>query len=249
MINDSRGTADAVGYVLAFALITATIGSAFGVGLVGLDDRQDAERVNNAERAMDVLANNIESIRRNGDPSRATEVSLAGGTLRIGEPVTVTVGQYDTGANAFTAENRTVVFRPIVYEANDKRIVYEAGALYRVGAGNVTLREPSFAATSDRTTVAVVRTRPRGDRTTISGDITVRVRAQRVFRSSPRSFEPGSNELRINVSSPRAGLWADYFRDEPGFVVEDESDGRVSARINSDQVYVQRIAIGVELEL
>jgi len=76
--SDERGVSDVVGYVLIFSLIVATVGVVTTVGFSTLEDRQDAERVNNVERAFDVFANNMENVYRDGAPSRG-DGDAAGG--------------------------------------------------------------------------------------------------------------------------------------------------------------------------
>ena len=97
---DERGVSDVVGFVLVFALVTATVGVVYTTGIQGLTGSRDVERVNNAERAFDVFANNVDDVIRRGAPSRATEVKLADADLHYGAPVTVNLTLTGSGKSA-----------------------------------------------------------------------------------------------------------------------------------------------------
>jgi len=62
-----------MGFVFAFALVTASVGVVYTTGIGGLEDARENEQVTNAVRAFDVLHDNIEDVTREDAPSRATE--------------------------------------------------------------------------------------------------------------------------------------------------------------------------------
>lgn len=74
-MND-RGVSDTLGFVFVFAIILSTVAVVTTIGMAGLQDTRDVERVNNAERAFDILGDNMEDIADRGAPSRATEVKV-----------------------------------------------------------------------------------------------------------------------------------------------------------------------------
>ena len=81
MIRNHRAVSEIIGFVLVFSLILGTITIVYVGGLSGLDDARNAERVNNAERAFDVMANNFQQMGRGDAPNRATEIKLADAQL------------------------------------------------------------------------------------------------------------------------------------------------------------------------
>jgi len=57
---DRRAVSDVVGYVLVFSLVSLTVGVVSVAGVGALQDARDVEQANNAERAFDVLGDNVE---------------------------------------------------------------------------------------------------------------------------------------------------------------------------------------------
>ncbi|MDZ7702032.1 MAG: hypothetical protein U5J98_08165 [Halobacteriales archaeon] len=96
----SRAQTETLGFVLVFALITASIGLVYATGFTGLDNAREFEQTNNAERAFEVFADNIEDIVEWNAPSRSTEIRLADATLTIAEPIEIHLNESGSGLNA-----------------------------------------------------------------------------------------------------------------------------------------------------
>ena len=205
---NERGVSDVVGYVLVFSLIVATVGVVTVTGFGTLEDRRTAEQINNAERALDVFANNVENLYRDGAPSRATEMRLSGGTLRYGEPVNITVADATD-----PAINNTVQMTPLVYSEGEAEIIYVGGAVLRSDRGStVMLRNPPFRIGSERSLIPLIQTTDFPGVTSVSVDGTVRITATAVGRTAvPEPALSEAEEIRLNVSSPRDEVWEGYF--------------------------------------
>jgi hypothetical protein len=182
MREDRRAVSNVLGFVLVFSLIVGSVGLVTVYGLGSLQDVRDYEQTNNAERAFDVLADNLDDVVHYRAPSRATEIKLSDASLRPGDPTTVTVEITNGGSPTPTY---SVAIDPIVYSANgaNTRIVYANGAVIRQEPGGaVMVREPAPVFTDqdgERVTVLpLVQTRLRSDG--IGGSATVLVRADRV---------------------------------------------------------------------
>ena len=67
-----RGVSEVLGYALVFSLVIVTVSIISVSGLSGYQNAQSFERQSNAEKAYDVMHNNIEDIYYKGAPSRAT---------------------------------------------------------------------------------------------------------------------------------------------------------------------------------
>jgi hypothetical protein len=218
--SDRRAVSDTLGFVLVFALIVTSVGVVYTVGFSGLQDARDFEQVNNAERAFEVFAENVEDLRRSGVPSRATEVKLSGATLRVGTPVGVNVtADYRTGQTDPDADFSTGVltFEPLVYDAEgDATLRYVNGAVVRSdGRSNaIMVREPNMLLDDDRFLVPVMLTRSEADGNA-GGETTAYVRtvhqATDVVAAQPdRTYD----EVRIEVFTPYPDVWAGYFEGE-----------------------------------
>ena len=251
--DDDRGVSDVVGYILVFSLITITIGTVFAVGITGVEDRREAERVANVERAFDVFDDNLRDIQRYGDPSRATEIRLAGGTLATsGETRFALANSTDPAV----AANATDDWRAdsLVYRDGETTIAYEAGALVRGdGDGSVLLSGPRFVAADGRTTIPIVGL-DSGSDDSVSGDGTVQVTVvvpERYRESDQRPSDssettvltPSSDDTYLHVETDHPEAWREYFARTSGFdPVDVDADGVAVAKLREDgEIYVHDI--------
>ncbi len=250
-MTDSRGVSDTLGFVFIFALVLSTVGLTFTFGYSGLQDTRDFERLNNAERAFDVMGDNFDDIVRRGAPSRATEVKVADAQLALEDTTTVNV----TVTNASgVKQNVEYDIQPVVYEAGDGRIVYSNGAVFREDPGGaVVIRHSEFVLRQERVLLPVVNTRGAGETVSIGGTTTVLVRAtspdgqRQSFGFDIARTEPQS-ELMVNVTSPRPAVWA---RELGRYDDADcDIDGTtVSCTVsNPERVYVQETLIDITFE-
>ncbi len=250
--SDSRAVSETLGYILVFSLIIGTITAATVFGFSGLNDRQAAEQVTNVERAFDVLADNFKDISRHEDPSRATEIRLAGGTIQLGKPVTVTVGEWNDSTSMFESQTSTTL-QPIVYASDGGIIVYEAGMIFRVdGNRSVSRTKTPFAQSESATIIPIAVTRPGDERAAISSDRTILVTGERRPNTIPlanRTVDISEgNELRVVIDSPRADGWQRQLIAEG--VAEDDIEydpaaGRVSVTLDSERATLAATPIDV----
>lgn len=211
MLQDRRGQTETIGFVLVFSLIVLTVGVVLTVGYGGLQDARDAEQVNNAERAFDVFANNIEDITRRGAPSRGTEIRLSDATLRSGDPTYLNItGVNADGSQRFSTGNYSL--DPVVYQAGDTRIRYAGSAISRIQTdGSILLEEPTFVLDSAHTIIPIVQLSV--EDTAVAGSQTVLVRADQRLRRVVIDDED-TDTLRMNVSTPAPDPWEGYLEEE-----------------------------------
>ena len=256
--SDERAVSETVGFVLVFALITTTIAVTFTVGLGGLEDAQVAERDANVERAFDVLHDNLRDVSREGVPSRATEIRIAGGELALAERTTIRI--IDAEGNATVVE-RT---RPIVYRGSgDTEIVYENGAVFRSsGDVAVPLNDPDLVINGDpgdRTVMySLVRTtgQPQavaGDRTTLVVGSTVSRELVEPDREPNENVTPENKNVTLEIDSPRADGWERHYErlaaadDEVNLDPDGDGDVTVDFELeDGDEFLIHRTTIDVE---
>lgn len=195
MTDAERAVSQVLGFVLVASLIFATLGVVYVAGLGGLEDARDAERVQNAERAFGVLADNIRDLQTEGAPSRATEVKLADAQISFDQQTTLTVNVTNTGASPVFSTD----LDPIVYSAGTgSKLVYENGALFRVDRDSAVLKQrPPGVFWADgsvsRATIPYVQTRQAGS-ASVGGDTTVLVRTDLISTEVPGSLtSPGAD--------------------------------------------------------
>ncbi|MFC6906299.1 DUF7289 family protein [Halalkalicoccus tibetensis] len=232
-----RGVSEALGFVLIFALVVTTLGVVYVTGMAGLTDARDAERVNNAERAFDVLADNVEAITHRDAPSRATEVKLADAGLRVESRDRIAVSVDGGEPIVSTGE--------VVYDSNmGTDIVYSNGAVLRESApGTVAVRDPRMSIDGDRamihlTDVSGVRSAP------VSGDRTVLVRTDH-RNTVTRTATDGSHTVTIEVETDRTDAWERTLRSLDDGSSCETSGTNVACTFETDRVYVTKDSLDV----
>lgn len=200
-----RGVSETVGFVLVFALITSTIAVTFTVGFGGLEDARLAERDNNVERAFDVLHDNLNDVSRDGVPSRATELRLGGGELRLEQGSTFRLN--GSGMANPVTETGSLVYRG----ADDTRIVYENGAVFRMeGDDGVMVEEPDLLVGD---TVVYSLYGLGGPPQTAGGDRTVLVVGERGTREAAVDDRAATANVTLAINSTRAVAWERYYEE------------------------------------
>jgi hypothetical protein len=206
-----RAVSETLGFVVIFSLVLLTTTVASVGGVQSLQDTRQFQQVENTERAFEILASNMAEIHDGGAPSRATEVTVAQGSLRFGDTTTLNV-TVDDGAST---SNRTYDVTPVVYEsASDHQLVYAGGAVFRTdGDGDddgVVVRDPPMKFHDDRVLASAVATTATNPGRSV-GSTTVLVRAESTGTNVSLSDRDGTyDDVWVNVTSERAHLWQDY---------------------------------------
>lgn len=248
-----RGVSEVLGFVLVFAIVTATIGVVFASGFTGLADVQHAEQLENMGRAFDVLDDNLADLHRRSAPSRATELKLAGGSVGTGDAVDLTVHVVNTSN---TSKNETFLMsaNPVIYDDGEgTEIVYSMGAVFRTDDGNtVMLSQPGWLNDSTRAVIPFIVTFPQDTSEQLGGHTKLLLVARRDSTSLKGPFTAsGGADVRVNVTvdSPRAEAWKRYFEDR-GFTAldADASDDVVKYQFLTDAVYVPKTSIELDIE-
>ena len=233
-----RAVSEVLSFVLVFTLIIASITLISVSGLGSLQDARNAEQLNNAERAFDILSDNIADMYQRGAPSRATEISLGEAQLRTADNVTMTVEVQEGGSYSRVGQWQ---IRPIEFEGEeDRKIVYEAGGVYRTNRdGDLRIRDPPLLVNDNHALITIVGVnRPQAQSL---GGSTVLVRANhRDTDIAYNDTDSNAEKIRINVTGPRSDLWERYLEEEKGFTCTGGDDWCVYDGGGSDinRVYV-----------
>lgn len=253
-MTDDRGVSEVIGFVLVFSLITMTIAIVFTAGLGGLQDAQQAEQVNNVERAFDVMGDNLAKVQSQQAPSRTTEVKLLDGSIGLQDETTITVRVIDketgeTKTDEETGEKieRTVTSRPIVYsDGGSRSIVYEGGAIFRTdGESSVMLREPRHIRDEERIVLPVVVTD--GSQTSLSGGGTVLIAGEGQSWNVD-DYSDATGTVQIEIESPRSDAWARYFDEIDGLTEAEIGENRIVYEVEDQHdLVIHRTKIGITL--
>ena len=218
-----RAVSEIISYVLVFALIVASVAVVTVSGLDTLRGTQNAEQIENAERAFDVLADNVADLHRRGAPNRATEINLGEAELSTGSNTTMTVEVDDSGSYETEVERD---IRPIVYSGEEDRdLVYEGGGVFRTSRdGDLQVQDPPFILDGDRVLIPVVGLNSPGGQTFGGSTVLVRTRLRETTIRYNDS-QGNVNGIRVTIeNSSQESLWSAYFEDN-GFTCGSVTDG------------------------
>jgi len=228
-------------------MMTITTATVFGFG--GLENRQAAEQVTNVERAFDVMADNFRDIRRYEDHSRATEIRLAGGTIGAGDPVTITVGQWN-GSEINASEQRDVSFRPLVFQSDGGEVAYESGVVFRgSGSGSAARSSLPFVVGDETALVPVTATSLSSSTTAVGGDRTALVVGERPGRTrlANQTVDADGETLAVRIDSPRAAGWERQLESE-GYNILESTDESVTAELGVETVRLPVTNINIRFD-
>ena len=249
--GSDRGVSETVSFVLVFALIVASVGTVYAVGVTELESTRDAERVENAQRAFDVLADNLNDLIE-GAPSRGTEVKLAAATLRSADDarLNLTVDPAGTASTSWEA-----ALSPLVYDVQaGGQVRLSNGAVLRDSArGTATVVRGPPLVVDDRVLITMIKQEHVGP-AAVGGDRTVRIR---MAASRPRRFydnESVAHSVSMNLTTPYTDAWARHYESVGFTCTEPEAPtanapGTVSCTVDDvDRVTVVWIRVTTAFE-
>ena len=250
LAESERAVSEILGFILVFSIVLSTIVLVYVGGLGGLENARDAEQMNNAERAFDVLGNNVEKMARGEARHRATEIKLSDSQLVLGDLRQAHVN--DSNGNT-VAEIRQ--HRPIKYHVTStSKVVYEHGAVIRVDDGSATMQsEPDFIIGENRMIIRHIEvSNLETGSQSVSGDTTVLVRAS-VTRSDMLYSGEDMDEVTVylNTSSTRANVWVTYMESKDASCdVSNPTDSEVAVECTFEDIetlFVSRDRVKVDL--
>jgi hypothetical protein len=243
--ESDRAVSQVLGFVLLFSLIVLTASLVYLVGFQGIDDSRDREALANAERAFEVLANDVETI-RGGTPGRTTRIRLANGQIYTGEPVHWNVTAQQTTGATRTNRSYTVRTTPVVYSLGSTEVVYSGGMVIRQQRfGESIQRRPAGVLGPDRAVLPLVNLSAPGE-TAVGGRDSATVRLDRTNGTVLNTTD--ADRLQINVTSPRAPAWQRHFNRSPGVTCSPDVNGSANCTTTSlDRVTVSRTDIEVAI--
>ena len=224
--DDERAVSEAISYVLVFGLMTVGGTLVALQGVPALENTQEAQLAENAERAVLLMQDTVEGMVRQDAPRREVTVDVQDFTVGVGgmEPASIDV----TTDGDTLAELES---DPVYIETETVTAVYENGAVLvgeRGSSDSWTMASrPSWAVSTNNSKVrsVFVRSVSATGGSSVTGQGT---RARLVFESvnSRINTTDDVNQLEMSVESPRYGAWREYFESLNASV--DGGDGTVS---------------------
>ena len=224
-MTSNRAVSHAVGFVLVFSIIIASVGIVTTAGYDQLNEFRIDEQQQNAERAMTLLQQNAGEIQRGMSVRRSGEIDLIQGSLAtIGTSTSrIQVNITDrTGPEVdFEGEYALSGAR---YRVGDTEIALEGGALLRSDpSGTSMAKSPPIRCTDDRALVSVVTFRNRSFNQVSGGTVTVQFAENRSVVRFPRNrtgvnSTEGRADVTVRIHSGFQNGWERYLSsDASGF--------------------------------
>ena len=223
-------------------MILLMVGLVYTAGTSALTDLKTAEQTENAEYAVEALAETLGTLER-GDPARTSELRIGGGSFGVTEGTTLDISV--AGTAPFS---RSLTLNGLSYRREETTVAVSGGAVIRTDRdAAVMLREPSFVCTPDRAVISVVTMTNAGDTERIgtSGSVVVEARTVNqtlLYPDDPSAVASNATSVTVTPAGPYADGWTEYFEAHPQW-----SSTGSGYRCTTSAVYVRRTAIGVRL--
>lgn len=245
-VSTDRGVSDLIGFVLMFSIVAGSVSVIYLVGFDTLEQFSSGEDLQTADRAMRGVAETFEDIHRQGVPGRTLDVGVDGANLDLRSSHLLLRVNGSSGTK-FEENVRT---NALVIQQSDSEqaMVYESGALFRVGeAGSIVRHRPVFRCSDEAAILSVVRLR---GSVSVSVDDPVQVTGRRVeaHRLHPApGTSPKATNITIDVTASRyTDAWTNYF-DRVGTNEQNWTEQSPGVyRCDADRVYVRQTTIEVE---
>ncbi|ADD06695.1 uncharacterized protein Nmag_3143 [Natrialba magadii ATCC 43099] len=162
---DDRGVSEVIAFVLVFGIILSSVALLSMTGFQAMEDYQENEQLQNAERAMDALAENYNDVlQHSAIEERYAELSLREGTVSTGSSgteVTVSINGesiHDNSASNFYDPNTdSVSLGEFAYTTGSDTVAYDGGAVVRESEfGSAVVRQPHLTCNDDRAIISLV---------------------------------------------------------------------------------------------
>ncbi|MUV89233.1 hypothetical protein GJ629_04410 [Halapricum sp. CBA1109] len=247
-----RGLSDTLGFVLTFSIVIGSVGLVSIIGLGQLEDFSTDQQLRNAETTFELIARSFDEIEEGQTETRTDALELDGGQMYVEQSSSATVTVDHPGSDY----EATVPLNALVYRTDDTEVVYENGATFR-GAedweSGVLNHDPGLVC-RDRGAVISLVTLDAIEGRTYGGDSTLRVtgRSTNTTLLYPTADSgPGSadsaTDVAVEIDSPRAAQWRQYFEDT-AFDTDDSGPTTTVSCEGTERVYVRHTVIDVTFD-
>ncbi|TQQ80155.1 DUF7289 family protein [Halonotius roseus] len=231
-----RGVSDVLGYIMIFGMILTLTFVATTTGITEISSQQQSEQIATVERGFQILDRDFETIQTHKDSRKATPLNIQSGSIGYGEIATITIGEWDTSSNEFTADNTSIATRTITYQNDNTELVYEGGLLFNDRTSRETLSrtDTGFVVEDTKAVIPVVSLNtPNPDfGVAPSGELVI----QSVYSSDTQTTAARTvtgETLKIAIESTKPAGWERQLADE-GFENVERDGSTVRASITVD---------------
>ncbi|MDS0474132.1 hypothetical protein [Natrinema sp. 1APR25-10V2] len=208
--DDDRAVSDVLAFILVFGIILSSVALLATVGFQSMRDYQEGEQLRNAERAMEALAVNFDSVlRQDGVEKRYGELSLREGTVSTGSSgtnLTILVDGNELSGNAGNVTADPIDLGEFTYETGDTTIAYEGGGVVRAGeTGSAVVKRPQLTCRPESDTVVIsVIAVDASDRSILSSD---GIGVTMTERQRETQIEDGVTNVSVRLDTTYERAW------------------------------------------
>ncbi len=246
--QDTRAVSELVGFSLTFGIVLVSVTLIATLGFGQLTDFRDAQQLDNAEQAMEIVGGSLESIEEGDAVTRSEAMDLSGGSIEVEKGSVANVTVFNSSGGRLHSE--LLDLNALVYSQGSTRISYENGATYRQESqGGVMTTEPKFVCSDDVAVLSFVTLEERTQAGKISGgevSITASHSDTRLVYPVNRTGDNATNAANVTVemTSPREGPWTDHFDNAENW---NASGTTIQCGGSLERVYVRQTNISVSL--
>lgn len=253
-----RGISQSLGFVLILGVIVVSIGVVAIVGFDQLETFREGQELQNAERSLLLVKENVDEIQDGRALARSGDLDLDRGRMDLIPAAESRIRiQVEGTTGPSKGYNETLVMSGVRYQLGGATVGYESGAVFRSGEQSDAAMQatPSFVCTADRALLAVVTVDGERKRQISGGTaaLTVERNATSVEfplnRTGVNSTEGRANVTVEVVDSPFKPGWERYFSDHEDwqgrgggeYVCSPSGDGVSSVQVVRTRVNVSFI--------
>lgn len=247
-----RGVSEVLGFILVFSIIFLSVGLLYTVGFQAMNDYQETEQLNNAERAMESLTDNFNDVLRYGGVSdRYGELTMREGTIAVDEGGTtfdIDIVDNDNGPFDEYSDEGTIDLGEFSYTAHGDTIAYEGGALVRADEDrsewSTDLEQPHIQCSDSAASITLASVT--ADDQSINPSDSTGVTMTEINRDT-KVYDEGSVTISIDDSDRTQydDAWENMLRSN-GFGEENDDDDLEGICSGVDHVVVTLVEVGFE---
>jgi len=249
-VRDDRAVSDVLAFTIVFSIIITSVALTYTIGFGAIQDAQEGEQSQNAERAMSALGTNFEAVERGEAEGRAGQIALRGGALDVPDDATMNVTVVNSSGATTSGD---VAIGSLTYTQEDTELAYQGGGVFRSDDGNsIVVQRPQVRCRDDRAMITIVRII--SDESGVSGSTSVEITADAaagtpslVYPNATRSAS--AQQVTLNLSDTRHGeAWERYLTEEDN-EWEADGGGDFTCRLGGDggQVIVRQVTIRISV--
>lgn len=247
LVADDRGVSETIGFVLSFSLTILMVGLVYTAGTGVIGDLGRAEQADNAEFAVEALAESLRTLER-GDPARASEIRLGGGSLSYTDGTTVSIRVTPEPSASWSTVTYSLDPNRLAYRTGETSVAFEAGGVIRTdGDRSVLLRRPSVRCGPGYAVVSVVTMKNVGSNERVGGDgsAVIEARTESADLLFPHTASATAGEaasVSLAFSGPGTAAYDRSFAEADGW---SRSGGRFVC--SADRIHVRRTTVTVRI--